>query len=106
MNVQAARERRKEVLDSELPKAAVLVRRTVGNAREGKYDAALSSTALKAIENVKDKVEATYHSECGLFRPEMYQIWRYLADLYSVKEIRKAIEVPSSLILSTPLLLY
>ena len=93
--------RREKLIDTELPNAMALVRQAAGNARNGNYAAVLFSAAFKAIENIKDNVEATYHPDRGRFRPEMYRIRRPLADLCSFKEIRKSIEVFPSLILTT-----
>ncbi len=95
---EAAHKRREMMFHTELPKAVALVRQSTGN---GNYDAVLFSAAFKAIENIKDKVEATYHPDRGPFRPEIYHIRRYLSDLWSFREIRKSIEVFLSLILST-----
>jgi len=107
MDGEVARKERKQVVDIELPKAMVLVRRAIGKARDGNYDAALVSVAIKAIERAKDKLEATYHPDRGCLRLEMAHMWRGLSDLHNIAEIRKSIEVFSSLILptSTPLVL-
>ena len=102
MDGEVNRKKRKEIIDIELPKAMILVRRAIGNAGKGNSDTAPLSSALKAIENIKDKVHATYNSERGPFRPEMCRVWRPLADLNGVKEIRKAIEVLLSLLFFTP----
>ncbi len=102
MDGEAALKRRKEIVDTELPKAAALVRQATGN---GNYDAVLLSAAFDALENIKGKVEATYHPDRGQFRPEMYLIRRPLSDLWGYKEIRKSIEVFLSLILPRLLLL-
>ena len=101
MDGEAAHKRRKKVVDTELPEAMALVRQATGNAQDGNYDAALFSAAFKALENIKDKVEATYHPDRGRFRPEMYHIRRPLSDLCCFMEIRKSIEVFPSLILTT-----
>ncbi len=90
MDGEAAYKRRKKLVDTELPKATALVRQATGN---GNYDAVLFSAAFKAIENIKDKVEATYHPDRGPRRP--------LSNLWDFKEIRKAIEVFPFLILTT-----
>ena len=89
MDGEAAHKKRKKMIDTELPKAMALVRR----AEDGNYDAVLVSAAFNALENIKDKVEATYHPDRGRFRPEMYHIRRPLSDLWDFKEIRKSIEV-------------
>src|SRR5258706_12553935 len=97
MDGEAAHKRRKEMVDTELPKAMALVRQ----AEDGNYEAVLFSAAFNALENIKDKVEATYHPDRGRFRPEMYHVRRPLSDLWDFKEIRKSIEVFLSLILTT-----
>jgi hypothetical protein len=102
MDGGAARKRRKKMVDTELPKAMALVRQATGNTREGNYDATLFSTAFKAIENIKDKIEATYHPDRGQLRPEMSHMWRRLSDLYGRMEIRKSIEVFSFPMVPTP----
>ena len=101
MDGEAAHKRRGKIIYTEAPKAIALVRQAVGNAGNGHYDAALFSAAFKAIENVKDKVEATYHPARGRFRLEMYLIRRPLSDMWCLKEIRKSIEVSLFLILTT-----
>ncbi len=101
MDGEAAHKRRNEIIYTEAPKAIALVSQVTGNAKNGHYDAALFSAAFKAIENVKDKVEATYHPDRGRFRLVMYHIRRPLSDLWSFKEMRKSIEVSLSLILTT-----
>ena len=101
MDGEAARKRRKKMVGTELPKAMVLVRQATRNAENGNYDAALFSAAFKAIENIKDKVEVTYHPDRGRFRPEMFQIRRPLSDVCGLQEIRKSIEVFPFLILTT-----
>ena len=101
MDGEEARKRRKTVVDTELPKAMALVRQAIGNADDGNYDAVLFSAAFKAIENIKDKVEATYHPDRGQFRPEMRHIQRPLSDLWCLQEIRKSIEVFPFLRLTT-----
>ena len=100
MDGEAAQKRRKKIVDIDLPRAMPLIR--TGNAH---YDAVLFSTASNALENIKDKVEATYHPDRGRFRPEMFHIRRPLADLWRFNDIRKSIEVFLSLNLSTPTLL-
>ena len=106
MDGEAAHKRREKVVNTELPKAMALVRQATGNAENGNYDAVLFSAAFKAIENIKDKVEATYHPDRGPFRPEMYRIRRPLTDLCGFTDIRKAIEVCSSFILPRVIPLY
>ena len=101
MDGEAAHKRRKKILVTELPKAKVLVHQATGNARNGNYDAALFAAAFKALENLKDKLEATYHPDRGRLRLEMYSVWCPLSDLHGCKEIRKSIEVFSSLTLPT-----
>ena len=81
---EAAHKRRKNISGTELPKAMALVHQAIGNARAGNYDAALFSAAFKAIENIKDKIEATYHPDRGPLRLEMYPLWRVLSDLHTV----------------------
>ena len=98
MDGEATHKRRKKIFDTELPKAMALVHQAT---RDGNYDAALFSAAFKAIENIKGKMEATYHPDRGPLRLEMYPLWQALSDLYGWKELRKSIEVFSSLILST-----
>ena len=93
MDGKEARKKREKLVDIALPKATALIQQAVGKAETGHYDAALFSAAFKAIEGVKSKVEATYHPARGSLRPEMTFVWRRFADLYSVKEIRKSIEV-------------
>ena len=93
MDGEAARKRRKKLVDIEVPKAMAIVQQAIGNAQDGNYDAALFSAAFKAIEGVKGKVEATYHPGRGSLRPEMLSVWRALSVLHSAKEIRKSIEV-------------
>ena len=101
MDGEAARKRRKKMVGTELPKAMVLVRQATRNAGDGNYDAELFSAAFKALENIKGKVEATYHPDRGRFRPEMFQIRRPLSDVCGLQELRKSIEVFPSLILTT-----
>ncbi len=98
---ETARKTRERMVDTELPKAMALFHQATGKARDGNYDAGLFSAAFKAIENIKDKVEATYHRDRGRLRPEMYNIQRALSDLWQFKETRKSIEVFLSLILTT-----
>ena len=87
------------MIDTELPKAMALARQSERNAHN---DAGSFSTAFNALENIKDKVEATYHPDRGRFRPEMYHIRRHLSDLLGFKDIRKSVEVFRSFILSMP----
>ena len=107
MDGEAAYKRRKEVVDTEGPKATALVRQATGNAEDGNYDAVLFSAAFKAIENIKDKLEATYHPDRGRFRPEMRHVQYALSALWSFEDIRKSIEVFLSPVMttSTPLVL-
>jgi hypothetical protein len=107
MDGEAAHKRRKKILGTDLPKAMALVHQATGRAQNGNYDAPLFSAAFKAIENIKDKLEATYHPDRGRLRLEMHDVWCALSDLYGCKEIRKSIEVFSSLIFPTyaPLIL-
>jgi hypothetical protein len=100
MDGEAARKRREEELTIKLPKAMALACQATDNAAEGDYDAELFSAAFKAIEVIRVKVEATYHPDRGLFRPEMCHIWRVLSDLHFWKDIRKSIEVLLFLFLS------
>jgi len=106
MDGEAACKRRKKIFDTELPKTVALVHQATGNARDGNYDAALFSAAFKAMEHMKDKIEATYHQDRGRLRPEMHHMWRHLSDLYGCIKIRKSIEVFSSLYFPRPFLLY
>jgi len=103
MDGEAALKRRKEIVDTELPKAMALVRQATENG--GNYGAVLLSAAFNALENIKDKVQATYHPDRGRFRLEMHHIWRPLSQAWCFKEIRKSIEVFLSLILPRLLLL-
>lgn len=89
----AARKRRANLVDIEVSKAMALVRQVIGNAQNGNYSAALFSAAFKAMEDVKGKVEATYHPHRGSLRPEIAYVWRGFSDLYGTKEIRNSIEV-------------
>ena len=107
MDGEAAYTRRNKVINTELPKAMALVRQATGNAQDGNYDAVLFSAAFKAIEDIKDKVEATYHPDRGRLRPVVFHIQRPLSDLWEFKDIQKSIEVylPLLLTTSTPLVL-
>ena len=93
MDGEEARKRREKLVGTALPKARVLVQQAIRKAENGNYNATLFSTAFKAMEGVKSKIEATYHPDRGSLRPEMYSVWRGLSALYSAKEIRKSIEV-------------
>ena len=93
MDGEEARKKRKKLVGIALPKAIALVQQAIGKARNGNYDAALFSAAFKAMEDVKSKVEATYHPDRGSLRPEMSFVWRGFSELYLAKEIRKSIEV-------------
>jgi SET domain len=104
MDGKPARERRREAADTGISEATALVRQTTGRAHTRNQDVALHSAAIRAIEHAKVKVQATYHPERSQFRPDMYDLWRALSDLYHNTEIesRKSIEVLSFVILSTP----
>jgi hypothetical protein len=95
MDGEAACRRRKELIGIELPKAQALVTQAIRNAEAGNYNAAQFSAAFKAVESIKNKVEATCHPERGFFCPGMCWIWRPLTDMSRVKDLRKSMRVLS-----------